>query len=94
LVVYFSQPFSVHIKKSNINFQPIVRFVKVLFKNTKTAYRTLFKKRVNLDAGKFSFGNRVCDEWIKLPGWVVNVESMNEFEGNLDHYLRNNRGFK
>jgi len=24
---------------------------------------TLFKKRVNLDAVKFSFGNRVCDEW-------------------------------
>jgi len=22
----------------------------------------LFKKLVNLDAGKFSFGNRVCDE--------------------------------
>jgi len=22
----------------------------------------LLKKRVNLDAGKFSFGNRVCDE--------------------------------
>jgi len=22
-------------------------------------------------------GYRVCDEWNKLPGWVVNVESMN-----------------
>jgi len=46
----------------------------------------LFKKRVNLDAGKFSFGNRVCDEWNKLPMWVVNVESMNDFKGNLDRY--------
>jgi len=27
----------------------------------------LFQKRVYLDAGKFSFGNRVCDEWNKLP---------------------------
>jgi len=42
----------------------------------------LFKKRDNLDAGKFSFGNRVCDEWNKLPGWVVNVESMNNLNGN------------
>jgi len=42
--------------------------------------RNCLKKRVNLDAGKFSFGNRVCDEWNKLPGWVVNVESMNNFK--------------
>jgi len=54
----------------------------------------LFKKRVNLDAGQFIFGNRVCDEWNKLLGWVVNVESMNELKGNLDHNLRDNRGFK
>jgi len=38
------------------------------------------KKRVNLDAGRFRFGSRVCDEWNK--------------KGNLDHYLRDNRGFK
>jgi len=24
--------------------------------------------------------------------WVVNVESMNNFKGNLDHYLRDNIG--
>jgi len=56
--------------------------------------RKLFKNRVNLDVGKFNFGNRVCDEWNKQPGWVINVESMNNFKGNLDHYLRENRGFK
>jgi len=54
----------------------------------------LLKKRVNLDAGKFSFGNSVGDEWSKLPWSVVKVESMNEFKGNLDHYFRDNRGFK
>jgi len=54
----------------------------------------LFKKRVNLDAGQFSFGNRVCDDWNTLPRWVVSGESVNEFKGNLDHYLRDNRGFK
>jgi len=51
-----------------------------------------FKKRGNLDAGKFSYGNRVCDEWNKLAGCVVNMESMNEFKRNLDHYIRDNRG--
>jgi len=48
----------------------------------------------NLNAVKFSFGNRVCDEWNKLPVWVVNVESMNNFKLNLDNYLRDNIGFK
>jgi len=54
----------------------------------------LFKKRVKLDVGKFSFGNRVCDEWNRLPESVVNVEGVNKFMGNLDHYLRDKRGFK
>jgi len=54
----------------------------------------LFKKRVNLDAGKFSFGNHVCDDWNRQPGWVGSGESVNSFLGNLDHYLRDNRGFK
>jgi len=43
---------------------------------------------------EISFGNRVCDDWNSLPGWVVSGETVNEFRGNLDHYLRDNRGFK
>jgi len=54
----------------------------------------VLKKQVNLDAGKCSFCNRLCDDWNKLPGWVVSGGSVNEFKGNLDHYLRDNRGFK
>jgi len=65
-----------------------------MYNSTKGHDWKLFKKRANLDAGKFSLGSRVCDEWNKLPGWVVNVESMNKLKGNLDHYLRNNMGFK
>jgi len=61
---------------------------------TRGHYWKLFKKRVNLDARKFSFEIRVCDEWNKLQGWVVNVESVNNFKGNLYHYLRYNAGFK
>jgi len=40
----------------------------------------LFNKGVNLDAGKFSCGNRVCDDWNRLPGWVVSRGSVNEFK--------------
>jgi len=50
----------------------------------------LYKKGVRLDVEKFCFGNRVCDEWNRLPEWVVNVEGVNRFRGNLDHYLRKN----
>jgi len=38
--------------------------------------------------------NRVCDDWNRLPGWVISGDSGNEFNRNLDHYLRDNRGFK
>jgi len=36
----------------------------------------------------------VCDEWNRLPEWVVNVEGVNKFKGNLNCYPRENRGFK
>jgi len=52
----------------------------------------LFRKRVKLDVGKFSFGNRICDEWNRLPACVVNVEDVNKFKGNLDSYLNKKKG--
>jgi len=30
--------------------------------------------------GKFSFGNRIGDDWNRLPGWVVSGESVKEFK--------------
>jgi len=48
----------------------------------------LCKKRVILDAGKISFENRVCVEWNRLPGWVVNGEIVSKFKRNFDYYLR------
>jgi len=49
---------------------------------------------VGLDIGKVSFGNRACDEWNMLALRVVNAERVNKFKGNLDHNLRENKGFK
>ena len=54
----------------------------------------LFKKRVRLDVGKFSFGNRVCELWNGLPDGVVNACSINVFKCGVDYWLRHNRGFK
>jgi len=67
-----------------------VKFFQTWMGCTKGHNWKLFKKSVNLDAGKYSFGNRVWDEWNKLPGWVVNMESMNNLKGNLDHYPLDN----
>jgi len=60
--------------------------------NNSTKTTNITTTRVKLDVGKFSFGNRVCDEWNRLPEWVVNVESVNKLKGKWDHYLRENRG--
>jgi len=46
----------------------------------------LYKKLVEIDVRKFNLGNRVCDEWNRLPEWVVNGKSVNKFKGNLDYY--------
>ena len=54
----------------------------------------LFKKRVQLDIAKYSFGNRVCNSWNNLPHAVVAASSVNAFKSGLDNYLRNIRGFK
>ena len=54
----------------------------------------LFKNRVNLDVGKYSFGNRICNEWNMLPENIVMSKSVNEFKGKIDRYLASIRGLK
>ena len=52
----------------------------------------LFKRRVRLDVAKYSFGNRVCDQWNGLPQEVVSSPSVNTFENGLDNHLRTTGG--
>jgi len=54
----------------------------------------LYKKQVKVVLEKIVSGIRVCDEWNRLPSCVDNVENVNQFKANLDHYLRENWGFK
>jgi len=43
--------------------------------------------RVRLDVAKFSFGNRIPEQWNLLPGDVVSSSSVNIFKGRLDNYM-------
>ena len=53
----------------------------------------LFKPRFNTNIGKFSFVNRVVEEWNKLPAEIVCSDSVLNFKIKLDVYLRNGWGF-
>ena len=54
----------------------------------------LYKKRVRLDAAKYSFGNRVCNDWNLLPDTVVTAPNINVFKSRLDSFLGKIGGFK
>ena len=54
----------------------------------------LYKKRVNLDIAKYSFGNRVCTSWNSLTEDIVTSQSINIFKGRLDKYLGKQGGLK
>jgi len=53
----------------------------IILRATRGVFMKFFKKRVNFDVGKFNLGNRVCDDWNRLPGWVVSGECVHEFMG-------------
>jgi hypothetical protein len=52
----------------------------------------LYKKRFRLEAGRFSFGNRVVGIWNSLPREIVEEETVNGFKGKLDKFLGNMKG--
>jgi len=54
----------------------------------------LFRKRVRLDVAKYSFDNRMCDQWNKLPAAVVSFQGINTFKSKFKKYVRNMGGFK
>ena len=48
----------------------------------------LYKDRVNRDVLKFSFADRVLEQWNKLPETVVNVSSVITFKNKLDKFIK------
>ena len=67
-------------------------FFKRHISNTGGHSMKLYKDRVNWDVLKFSFANRVIEQWIKLPETVVNVNSVNTFKYKLDKFLKAKEG--
>ena len=53
----------------------------------------MHKGRFRLDVGKFSFGNRVVNEWNCLPQDAIDSTSVNMFKNRIDCHLKNIRGF-
>ena len=52
------------------------------------------KDRFNLDIGKYSFKNRVVDEWNSLPQDIIGAPSVNSFKNQLDRYFVHVKEFK
>ena len=48
---------------------------------------TLVKEQHRLDMRKYSFSQRVINEWNKLPNDYVNASSVNMFKNRIDRYL-------
>ena len=54
----------------------------------------LYKPSFRLDIRKYSFSQRVINEWNLLPDELLQCTTVNNFKKHLDLHLRNNRGFK
>ena len=61
---------------------------------TRRNSHALYKKRFRLDVVKFSFSNRIINEWNRLPNKVIESRNVNAFKGKLDDYLKHVRGLK
>ena len=51
-----------------------------------TLLMKLYKQRVYRDVLKYSFSNRVIDQWNNLPEKVINATSINMFKNRLNKY--------
>jgi len=54
----------------------------------------LYKPSFRLDIRKYSFSQRVINEWNLLPDELLECSTVNNFKKHLDSYLCNKRGFK
>ena len=51
----------------------------------------LYKNRFSTNIGKFSFENRVVDEWNDLTEEIISSSTVNSFKNKLDLHFNNNR---
>jgi hypothetical protein len=54
--------------------------------------KTLFKRHVRLNSRKFSFSQRVVNEWNSLPEKAVQSTTINQFKSQIDPIMRSSGG--
>ena len=62
-------------------------FFKLKGSRTRGHKVALVKEQCKLDMRKYSFSQRVINEWNKLPNYCVNTSSVNMFKNRIDRYL-------
>ena len=67
-------------------------FFKIQLTKTRGHEMKLYKERVYKDVCKYSFGNRVIDQWNSLPEDVISATSINSYKNSLDKFLTKNLG--
>jgi len=75
----------------NLNSEAFFELSQV--RNTRGHRYKIYKKDFRSNFGKYSFGNRVIDEWNSLPDCAVSADSLNTFKNLLGNHLRQVRGF-
>ena len=62
-------------------------FFKLQGSRTRGHKAALVKEQCRLDMRKYSFSEKVINEWNKLPNDCVNASSVNMFKNRIDRYL-------
>ena len=53
-----------------------------------------FKKRFKTTLGSYSFGNRVVNDWNRLPDKIVKAANVNEFKRLIENHLGHTSGLR
>ena len=62
-------------------------FIGICSSNFKKGHKALVKEQCRLDMRKYSFSQRVLNEWKKLSNDYVNASSVIMFNNIIDKYL-------
>ena len=78
---------------SNLHVIDFFSFHDTVSRPTRGHNMKLYKRRVSMDVGKFSFANRIVDEWNALPQEAIDSTCVNMFKNRIDCHLKYKRGF-
>ena len=70
-------------------FVPISLLWKMRMAKQEGTLTKIHKLHSRLDIRKYSFTQRIANDWNRLPGSAVMFASVNQFKCHIDKYLRN-----